>query len=233
MGGDVEERAVAERRLTSGRAGAFAADAPLVLYTGTFEAYQGVELLIDAAAHPRAHASRGARAGRRRRTRAGRGSARAGRSAGAARRDGRSPGSSRRARSRRSCEACDILVSPRIRGTNTPLKIYSYLRSGKPIVATDLLTHTQVLSPRVARLVPAEPGAVCRRDRRARSTGPRSGARLAAAAAALAATKYSREAYVRRTAEAYRAADGRRVGRTGCRRRTTVRARRQESVRDR
>ena len=50
-------------------------------------------------------------------------------------------------------QACDILVSPRIRGTNTPLKIYSYLRSGKPIVATDLLTHTQVLSPDVARLV--------------------------------------------------------------------------------
>ena len=44
-------------------------------------------------------------------------------------------------------EACDILVSPRIRGTNTPLKIYSYLRSGRPIVATNLLTHTQVLTP--------------------------------------------------------------------------------------
>ena len=43
-------------------------------------------------------------------------------------------------------QTCDVLVSPRIRGTNTPLKIYSYLRSGKPIVATDLLTHTQVLS---------------------------------------------------------------------------------------
>ena len=49
----------------------------------------------------------------------------------------------------------DVLVSPRIRGTNTPLKIYSYLRSGKPIVATNLLTHTQVLTPEVARLVAA------------------------------------------------------------------------------
>ena len=77
-----------------------------------------------------------------------------------------SPASSRRARFRRSCEACDILVSPRIRGTNTPLKIYSYLRSGKPIVATDLLTHTQVLSPAVARLVAAGGRAVCRRRRR-------------------------------------------------------------------
>ena len=54
-------------------------------------------------------------------------------------------------------QACDILVSPRIRGTNTPLKIYSYLRSGKPIVATDLLTHTQVLSDGVARLVAPKP----------------------------------------------------------------------------
>jgi len=30
-----------------------------------------------------------------------------------------------------------VLVSPRSRGTNTPLKIYQYLRSGKPLVATD------------------------------------------------------------------------------------------------
>jgi glycosyltransferase involved in cell wall biosynthesis len=40
----------------------------------------------------------------------------------------------------------DVLVSPRMAGTNTPLKIYSYLRSGVPIVATRLWTHTQVLS---------------------------------------------------------------------------------------
>lgn len=46
----------------------------------------------------------------------------------------------------------DILLSPRKTGTNTPLKLYSYLKSGKPIVATDLLTHTQVLNPKVAVL---------------------------------------------------------------------------------
>ncbi|MBN2381865.1 methyltransferase domain-containing protein [bacterium] len=46
-----------------------------------------------------------------------------------------------------------MLVSPRIRGTNTPLKIYSYLASGVPIVATDLLTHTQVLDHETALLV--------------------------------------------------------------------------------
>ncbi len=53
--------------------------------------------------------------------------------------------------------ACDILASPRIAGTNTPLKIYSYLRAGKPIVATDLLTHTQVLDREIAVLVAPEP----------------------------------------------------------------------------
>src|ERR1035437_7231190 len=42
--------------------------------------------------------------------------------------------------------AADVLVSPRSRGTNTPLKIYQYLRSGRPIVATRLLPPTQVLS---------------------------------------------------------------------------------------
>src|SRR6185295_18121180 len=43
-------------------------------------------------------------------------------------------------------DAADVLVSPRSTGTNTPLKIYQYLRAGRPIVATRLLTHTQVLN---------------------------------------------------------------------------------------
>jgi glycosyltransferase involved in cell wall biosynthesis len=51
----------------------------------------------------------------------------------------------------------DILLSPRKVGTNTPLKLYSYLKSGKPIVATDLLTHTQVLNPKVAILTKPTP----------------------------------------------------------------------------
>lgn len=51
----------------------------------------------------------------------------------------------------------DILLSPRTKGTNTPLKIYSYLRSGVPIVATNLLTHTQVLNSDVAFLCDPDP----------------------------------------------------------------------------
>jgi len=51
----------------------------------------------------------------------------------------------------------DILVSPRIKGTNTPLKIFTYLKSGKPIVATNLSTHTQVLNENISMLVDPTP----------------------------------------------------------------------------
>jgi len=50
----------------------------------------------------------------------------------------------------------DVLVSTRIRGMNPPLKIYSYLQSGKPIVATNIFAHTQVLNSHVACLVKPE-----------------------------------------------------------------------------
>jgi glycosyltransferase involved in cell wall biosynthesis len=51
----------------------------------------------------------------------------------------------------------DVLVSPRLRGRNTPLKIYSFLKSGKPLVATNLWTHTQVLSLKNSVLVDPNP----------------------------------------------------------------------------
>ncbi|MBX7138271.1 MAG: glycosyltransferase [Oligoflexia bacterium] len=46
----------------------------------------------------------------------------------------------------------DILVSPRTKGNNTPMKIYSYLHSGRAMVATRLPTHTQVLDDEVCAL---------------------------------------------------------------------------------
>lgn len=51
----------------------------------------------------------------------------------------------------------DVLLSPRTKGNNTPMKIYSYLYSGKPIVATDLWTHTQVLTEDVSVLADPTP----------------------------------------------------------------------------
>jgi glycosyltransferase involved in cell wall biosynthesis len=53
----------------------------------------------------------------------------------------------------------DILVSPRLQGENTPMKLYSYLHSGIAVLATKLPTHTQVLDGGVAMLADATPEA--------------------------------------------------------------------------
>ncbi len=49
----------------------------------------------------------------------------------------------------------DILVSPRTHGINTPMKVYSYLDSNIPVLATRLPTHTQVMTDEHACLVEA------------------------------------------------------------------------------
>lgn len=51
----------------------------------------------------------------------------------------------------------DILISPRVKGSNTPMKIYSYLDSGVAVVATRLETHTQVLDDNISCLVDCTP----------------------------------------------------------------------------
>jgi glycosyltransferase involved in cell wall biosynthesis len=51
----------------------------------------------------------------------------------------------------------DILVSPRTLGSNTPMKIFSYLESGRPVLATRLPTHTQILDDEIAYLVRPTP----------------------------------------------------------------------------
>lgn len=55
------------------------------------------------------------------------------------------------------CNLASVLVSPRSDGTNTPLKIYEQLASGIPLVATNIYSHTQVLNDEVAFLVKPEP----------------------------------------------------------------------------
>ncbi|MBN2055919.1 glycosyltransferase family 4 protein [bacterium] len=96
--------------------------------------------------------------------------------------------------------AADILVSPRSIGNNTPLKIYSYMQSGKPILATDLETHRQVLGDAEALLVPF--------DRRAFAEGmvrlagdEELGRRFGRAAADLLAREYSYERFLQLTDE--------------------------------
>ncbi|HEY4573576.1 MAG TPA: glycosyltransferase, partial [Thermoanaerobaculia bacterium] len=53
-----------------------------------------------------------------------------------------------------------VQVSPRVHGDNTPMKVFSCLGSGRPLLATRLLTHTQVLDDSVALLVEPEPAAL-------------------------------------------------------------------------
>lgn len=47
----------------------------------------------------------------------------------------------------------DILISTRSIGNNPPLKIFDYMRAGKPIVATNIRAHTQIINKDIAVLV--------------------------------------------------------------------------------
>ena len=200
MGGDVDEapsQSAAAVRATWG----IAADAPLALYTGTFEPYQGVDLLIEAAAmvaKRRPDARVLVVGGEPPQVEAAQARAAAAGASAVMVFTGQQPAKDIPG----FVQAADLLVSPRIRGTNTPLKIYSYLRSGKPIVATNLLTHTQVLTPDIARLVDPKPAPLAEAMLQLIDQ-PGERARLAAAAAAVAQEKYSRASYLRRTAQAY------------------------------
>jgi glycosyltransferase involved in cell wall biosynthesis len=178
-------------------------DTPLVLYTGTFEAYQGLDLLFAATRHllvsrPDARVMLvGGQPDQVAQARA------------LAETEGDAVARAMVFVGQRPAEeiphfldAADVLVSPRSRGTNTPLKIYQYLRAGRPIVATRLLTHTQVLDDDVAILTGPSPecfaaGIV------AALADPERAVALGRAAQELADTKYSYEAYLDRTRRAY------------------------------
>jgi len=51
----------------------------------------------------------------------------------------------------------DILTAPRIRGVNTPQKVFPYLHTGRAVLVTDLPTHSQILTQDICRLAPADP----------------------------------------------------------------------------
>lgn len=51
----------------------------------------------------------------------------------------------------------DVQISSRVSGTNTPLKVYEQLSRAIPLVATKIYSHTQVLNDDVAFLVEPEP----------------------------------------------------------------------------
>jgi glycosyltransferase involved in cell wall biosynthesis len=54
----------------------------------------------------------------------------------------------------------NILISTRTIGNNPPLKIYDYLGAGIPIVATNIVAHTQILNEDIAVLVDPIPESI-------------------------------------------------------------------------
>jgi glycosyltransferase involved in cell wall biosynthesis len=125
---------------------------PVVLYSGSFEAYQGLPELIAAIPAVRAqvpdvtfvlvgadranglvaHENAGGLV-----------------TAGALRIVDRQP----REAMASYLALADVLVSPRAYGGNLPLKVFDYLAAGRPIVATDIPTHRTVLAEDRAVLV--------------------------------------------------------------------------------
>ncbi len=97
----------------------------------------------------------------------------------------------------------DILVSPRNKGTNTPMKIYAYLQSARPIVATRLPTHTQVLTDAVAVLVAPTPAAFAA-GVKSLLDKPAFGADLGRAGAQLVREQYSFATFTTKVGAAYR-----------------------------
>jgi glycosyltransferase involved in cell wall biosynthesis len=125
---------------------------PVVLYTGTFEAYQGLPLLIEGAGRVSRQKPEvvflivGGSPDQVREVKDQ--ASRLGLDANIIFTGNLSPNIAKS-----YIRQADLLVSPRIKGSNTPLKIYEYLESGKPIVATRHPTHTQILTEREAVLV--------------------------------------------------------------------------------
>jgi glycosyltransferase involved in cell wall biosynthesis len=173
---------------------------PLVLYTGTFEAYQGLDLLFASMAtvkSQRPDARLLLAGGKPDQVRHAEQQAQSAGISDVTIFAGEQPAGDIPA----YLLAADVLVSPRSRGTNTPLKIYQYLRSGRPIVATRLLTHTQVLGDDTAILTGTSA------DEFAAGilsvlNNPAPAAAIGRQARQLAETKYSYQAYLDRTRRA-------------------------------
>jgi glycosyltransferase involved in cell wall biosynthesis len=165
---------------------------PVVLYSGNFESYQGVPMLMEAAsAVPEAQFV--FMGGEPEQVAAMKTSG-AGRSVFA----GKRPPSELPA----FLALAQVLVSPRRQGENTPFKIYTYLASGKPIVATRIPTHTQLLDDTLAILT--EPSAVGLAEGiRSALADPKAAGERAARGQALVEREYSPARYAEKVRVAY------------------------------
>jgi glycosyltransferase involved in cell wall biosynthesis len=169
---------------------------PIILYAGTFEHYQGIEILIEAFAI--VHAERpdaqlllvGGTPNQ------------VATAAASVARLGLSnsvtlTGRVSKTAAMRYTELAQVLVSPRQHGTNTPLKIYEQLASGKPLVATRIWSHTQVLNDSVCIMVETDAESIGRGLLRAISD-PEHAHLVASRAQALYERDYARPSYERK-----------------------------------
>lgn len=176
--------------------------APRVVYAGTLEPYQGIDLLIAAFARLRSRfpdASLlvlGGTAGQVERYRG------LAKSLGVEDRC-HFTGRVSQETAQRCCAGATVQVSPRTSGTNTPLKVYQQLASGVAIVATRIHSHTQVLDESVAFF--AEPEADALADALTLALrDPELRERKSAAAKRLYEERYSRRTYAGKMVELLR-----------------------------
>lgn len=179
----------------------FGVRGPLLLYVGNLEAYQGIDLMLDAFADVVGRGLEGdlvvvgGRADHLEHYRA--------RTGGLGLGDRVHWAGPRPIEQLKALLAqADVLLSPRRVGVNTPMKIYSYLAAGVPTVATRIESHTQVLDDEVAVLTDNDP--------KAYGDGiaglledPARGAEIGRRARELAEAEYSREAFQRKVAALY------------------------------
>jgi glycosyltransferase involved in cell wall biosynthesis len=186
---------------------------PVVLYSGTFESYQGLPELMAAIPHVLAEVPEatfvlvgatepsGGGGG----TSVERGHVALVR-AGSLRVVKRQP----RERIPAYLAMADVVVSPRAYGDNLPLKVFDYMAAGKPIVATDIAAHRSVLNEERALLTGVWSPDLARgivrllRDRDLAS-------RLGAAAQAYSKERFGWFSFVRSVSELYSEVDGARA----------------------
>ena len=204
LAGPAEAEALrADLRIEPGR--------PVVLYSGTFESYQGLPELMAAIPHVLAEVPEatfvlvGATESGGGGTSVERGHVNLVR-AGSLRVVKRQP----RERIPAYLAMADVVVSPRAYGDNLPLKVFDYLGAGKPIVATDIAAHRSVLNEERALLTGTWSPDLARgivrllRDRDL-------AARLGAAGQAYSKERFGWFSFVRAVSELYSEVDGARA----------------------
>ena len=171
-----------------------AVERPVVLYAGTFESYQGIDLLLRGFAEARAReldafllllGGQPAQIEQYKALAAELGLDD----------DCLFAGQRSRAEAQKATREAAVLTSPRNTGSNTPLKIYEQLASGVPLVATRIPSHTQVLTDAECVLVDPDPESMAAGLCEALGGGPAIEERTRAARR-LYEEKYSRAVYV-------------------------------------